>query len=77
MSFLARHRTICAALTELRLKLRARGQDDCVIIVEECLGYAKSMSNKLSQYKTATIAPRPASHAVDPVALDDGQRKTP
>ncbi len=55
-SFLARHRTICAALMELRSKLVHPRDMEALEIVDECLTYARAMSNKLTEYKMGSHA---------------------
>lgn len=52
-SFLAKHRTICAALAELRTKLVHPRDMEAIEIVDECLTYARAMSAKLTEYKQA------------------------
>lgn len=50
-SFLKHHRTICAALTELKEYGEKYNDRFIVQICNEAIGYAQSMSKKLSEYK--------------------------
>jgi hypothetical protein len=58
-SFLARHRTICAVLEEMRQELEKPNDDwetheRVIKLIDEAKGYAQSMSAKLMEYKLAT-----------------------
>lgn len=48
MSYLARHRTICDTLIELRAKLK---DEEHRKLIDEAIGYARSMNAKLTLYK--------------------------
>jgi uncharacterized protein YqgV (UPF0045/DUF77 family) len=51
MSFLHRHRTICAVLQEIREHAIHRTDARIVTLCDEALTYARSMSEKLTEYK--------------------------
>lgn len=51
-SFLARHRTICMVLEEIR-KLH-KDDPDTNMLIDEAKDYAQRMSAKLVEYKNAT-----------------------
>ena len=55
-SFLARHRTICAVIDEIRglANENKHGNNDRIVVLcDEAKQYAQSMSNKLLEYKLA------------------------
>jgi hypothetical protein len=51
MSFLSRHRTICAVLAEIRELAERRGDVRTVELCDEARTYAESMSAALTRYK--------------------------
>lgn len=50
-SYLSKHRPICSVLEQILELAKARGDEEIVDLIEEAIPYAKSMSNKLSEYK--------------------------
>lgn len=52
MTFLDRHRTICAVLLEMRDAAVVRGDVATVALCDEAITYARSMSARLTVYKT-------------------------
>lgn len=49
-----RHRTICAALQEIReiaVRLGSEEGDNIIVLIDEARTYAESMSAKLVEYK--------------------------
>lgn len=51
MSFLSRHRTICAVIQEIREAAVVRNDDATVRLCDEAFDYARRMSAKLGEYK--------------------------
>jgi hypothetical protein len=51
MPYLHRHRTICAVLQEIRDRAIERNDARDVVLCDEALTYARSMSDKLTKYK--------------------------
>lgn len=51
MSYLHRHRPICAVLQEIREAAAARTDYATVALCDEAITYARSMSAKLTEYK--------------------------
>lgn len=51
MSFLSRHRTICAVIQEIQDAASQRGDTGTVKLCDEAFTYARAMSAKLTQYK--------------------------
>jgi hypothetical protein len=61
-SFLGRHRTICAVLTEIQELARKENPspleiNNISVLCDEALMYARAMSNKLTEYKAAKNEP--------------------
>lgn len=59
MSYLARHRTICAVLQQIQDAAVARHDADTVRLCDEAITYARSMSARLVQYKDRLATPCP------------------
>lgn len=53
-SFLARHRTICAVLYEIRELATKRKDKKTMDLCDEAILYARKMSIKLTEYKKET-----------------------
>lgn len=53
-SFLARHRTICSVLVEIRDMAHNRKDAHTIALCEEAITYAQRMSSKLVEYKQTT-----------------------
>lgn len=51
MSFLARHRTICAVLDDIRAYAKRHSDPAVVALCAEAKDYAQRMSNRLMEYK--------------------------
>lgn len=54
-SFMARHRTICATLYEIKELAKARGDTKTMELCDEAILYARRMSIKLVEYKKASV----------------------
>lgn len=52
MSYLHRHRPICAVLQEIREIALYHRDDRTIILCDEAITYARSMSAKLTEYKS-------------------------